>query len=125
MNEPHPNAALQGPVLDLEPEFLRSLPIDNLVGALLALTGEVYILRERLATLEAELGDRALVPAGAIETRELTPDEARERAGDLAAYTHRVLSELAKTRTPTSRIDPGVTKYLATYIELKNAGKMS
>lgn len=122
MTDPMRHAALDGPVLDVEPDFLRSLPIDNLVGALLALTSEVYILRERLATLEAELGERGIVPPGAVENRRPEPDEARERAADLAAYTHRVLSELARTRVPTSQIDPGVERYLATYRDLAKPG---
>ena len=47
-------ASLQGPVTDTEPDFLHDVPMDNAVGAIMALTAEVYLLRERLATLEAE-----------------------------------------------------------------------
>ncbi len=105
-------AALQRPVTTLEPDFLKALPVDNLVGALVALTSEVYILRERLQTLEAELATRRVLPAGAVENHVDTPQEQQQRAADLAAYTNRVLSELARNRVPVSTIDPGVEKYL-------------
>ena len=39
------NAALQGPITDVEPDFLAALPMDNAVGAIVALTAEVYVLR--------------------------------------------------------------------------------
>jgi hypothetical protein len=106
------NAALQGPVTGLEPDFLRAVPIDNLVGALLALTSEVYVLRERLATLEAELESRRVLASGAVEKHAETPTERDARAADLAAFTRRVLSELARDRKPVSAIDPRVDKYL-------------
>jgi hypothetical protein len=106
------NAALQGPVLGIEPDFLRSLPIDNAVGAIVALTAEVYILRERLATLEAELAARKVLPADAVEQHTGTPAQQLARAADLAAFTRRVLAELARDRVPVSSIDPAVAKFL-------------
>jgi hypothetical protein len=109
---PGTNAALQGPVTGVEPDFLRALPIDNAVGAIVALTAEVWMLRERLATLESELTSRRVLPEGAVEKHAETPDEQRARAEQLAAFTHRVLAELARDRTPVSRIDPDVHKYL-------------
>ena len=63
---PGSNAALQGPVTDVEPDFLHALPMDNAVGAIVALTAEVWMLRERLATLEAELTSRRVLPDGAV-----------------------------------------------------------
>ncbi|MFZ9871866.1 MAG: hypothetical protein ACO3GE_01005 [Steroidobacteraceae bacterium] len=105
-------ASLQGPVTDTEPDFLHDVPMDNAVGAIMALTAEVYLLRERLATLEAELADRKVLPTNAVEQRVDTPEQASARAADLAAYTERIMSELIRDRVPVSRIDPGVTKYL-------------
>lgn len=114
------NAALDGPVIGTEPEFLRALPIDRLVGAVLALTGEVYVLRDRLAGLEAELAERRVVPTDAVERRKLTDAEREARAADLEAFTHRVLSELSRPAEPTSSIDPRVVEYLKTWDELRN-----
>jgi hypothetical protein len=112
------NAALQRPVTNLEPDFLRAVPIDNLVGALVALTSEVYVLRERLQTLEAELSSRRVLPEGAVENHVDSPDEQQRRATDLAAYTNRVLSELARDRVPVSSIDERVAPYLKTHAEV-------
>ncbi|MGA0800044.1 MAG: hypothetical protein ACO3P5_06330 [Steroidobacteraceae bacterium] len=105
-------ASLQGPVTDTEPDFLHDVPMDNAVGAIMALTAEVYMLRERLATLEAELNARKVLPTDAVEQHVDTPEQASARAADLAAYTERIMSELIRDRVPVSRIDPGVTKYL-------------
>jgi hypothetical protein len=105
-------ASLQGPVTDTEPDFLHDVPMDNAVGAIMALTAEVYMLRERLATLEAELTARKVLPTDAVEQHVDTSEQASARAADLAAYTERIMSELIRDRVPVSRIDPGVTKYL-------------
>lgn len=106
--------ALQGPVTDVEPEFAATLPMDNAVGAIVALTAEVYLLRERLGALESELASHKVLPPDAVEKHVDTPEEAQARAADLAAYTQRVLSELTRDRVPVSRIDPDVEKYLRT-----------
>jgi hypothetical protein len=109
---PRTNAALRGPVTDTEPDFLAALPMDNAVGAIVALTAEVYMLRERLGALESELASRKVLPADAVESHVDSPAEAQARAADLAAFTQRVLSELSRDRVPVSLIDPAVAKYL-------------
>ncbi len=106
------NAVLAGPVLGVEPDFLAALPNDNMVGAIVALTAEVWILRDRLAGLEAELAERRVVPAGALERREPTEAERLARQQELSAFTNRVLAELARDRVPNSRIDPDVARHL-------------
>ena len=118
MSEPDFNPVLRGPVTQVEPNFLDAMPKDNIVGALVALTAEVYMLRERLATLESELAARRVLPEGAVEEHVDTPAEQQTRAADVAAFTNRVLSELARGREPVSRIDPAVTRYLKTHAEL-------
>lgn len=107
-----PGAALQGPVTDVEPDFLGAMPMDNAVGAIVALTAEVYLLRERLGALESELASHKVLPADAVENHVDTPEQAQARAADLTAYTQRVLSELTRDRVPVSKIDPDVEKYL-------------
>lgn len=106
------NASLQGPVTGREPDFLEQLPMDNAVGAILALTAEVWLLRERLAALEAELESRKVLPEGAVENHRDSAQQAETRAADLAAYTERVLAELTRNREPVSTIDPGVEGFL-------------
>lgn len=109
------NAALSAPITSQEPDFLRALPMDNAVGAIVALTAEVYLLRERLAGLESQLAARQILPHDAVETHEGNADERAARAADLTAFTERVLSELSRNRVPVSQIDPGVDRYLHSY----------
>ncbi len=118
MNDRPRHAALDGPVLGQEPDFLGALPMDNVVGALVALTGEVYILRERLAALEGELESRRVLPPGAVENHRGPADTEQARQRELAAMTNRVLAELARDRTPTSTVHPEVGKYLRPYADL-------
>jgi hypothetical protein len=65
-----------------------------------------------------------VLPAGAVEQHKGTPAQQQARADDLARYTNRVLSELARDRRPVSTIDPRVAEFLRTHAEL-NAGKPS
>jgi hypothetical protein len=116
---------LAGPVIGQEPDFLRALPMDNAVGAILALSAEIYLLRERLQSLEAELTSRKVLPAGAVENHQPQSDEAQRRQEDLAAFTHRVMSELVRDRRPVSEIHPDVAQYLKTYAQLKTEGKIT
>jgi len=106
------NAALQGPVIDEEPDFLGKLPMDNAVGAIIALTAEVWLLRERLAALEAELESRKVLPEGAVEGHRDSPAAAAKKSADLAAFTQRVFAELTRDRKPVSSIHPEVVEYL-------------
>lgn len=118
------NAALSSPVTTTEPDFLRSLPMDNAVGAIVALTAEVYILRERLAALEAQLTSRQVLPKDGVELHVGNAQEQADRAADLEFFTRRVLSELSRDRVPVSRIDPQVSRYLKTHAETKAARKL-
>jgi len=115
---------LDGPITGTEPEFLRDVPKDNLVGAIVALAAELYVVRERLHTLEAELVGRKVLPAQAVEEHAPREDESRVRQADLGAFVNRVLSELSRPARPTSKVDPAVVQHLATYAELRAAGKL-
>jgi predicted acylesterase/phospholipase RssA len=105
---------LAGPVIGREPDFLSGLSMDNAVGAIVALTAEVYLLRERLHALESELTQRKVLPAGAVENHADSTEDAARVQADLAAFTQRVLAELSRDRTPVSTIHPEVRKYLKT-----------
>jgi hypothetical protein len=103
---------ITGPITDAEPEFVADLPKDNLVGAIVALASELYIVRERLQTLEAELVGRRVLPPNAVEDHVPRDDEARARQADVASFVNRVLSELSRPSQPTSQVDPSVARYL-------------
>jgi hypothetical protein len=100
-----------GPITGPEPDWIHDLPVDNLVNAITALAGEVYILRERQRVMERELARRRVVPAGAVEDQVATPEERESDAADLKAFVARLWSEIARTREPWARVDPKVVKF--------------
>ena len=104
--------ALTGPITGQEPALLKDLPVDNLVGAVTALASEVYILRERLAFMEAELTRRRVLARDAVETFEPTPEEMESIQRGLDAFIERFWSELGRDTASVSHIDPGVETYL-------------
>lgn len=105
-------AALRGPVTDREPLFVHDLSQDNVVGVVTALAAEIWMLRDRLAALERELAARHVLPADAAEHHRDTDEEQRVNQAALADFVNRILGELARDRTPASKIDPGVERYL-------------
>jgi len=102
----------QGPVTGAEPVLIHDLSQDQLVGTILALTQEVYILRERLTALEQVLEAKGGLAPGEVEGFSPGPAGEEARRGDLARFTNRVLSELLPRTAPISNIDPAVQKYL-------------
>jgi hypothetical protein len=100
-----------GPVFGPEPDWIHDLPKDNLVGAITALGGEIYILRERLRAMERELARRNVVPAGAVEQHAPTPEEREADAADLQAFVTRLWTEIARGREPVAQVHPDVVKF--------------
>ena len=95
-----------GPVTDEEPDWLHDLPVDNLVGAITALSGEVYILRERLRAMERELVRRDALSANAVEDHEPTEAERETDQQDLDSFVNRIWSEIMRDRKPVSNVNP-------------------
>jgi len=110
--KPPYQSLLIGPVTDDEPRLLHDVPMDNIVGAMVVLAGEIHRLRERLKALEAELEEAKAIAPGAVERHEWAGDKAEELARELDAFVNRFWAELARDRTPVSHIDPRVKKYL-------------
>ena len=108
----HYKAILEGPVTDREPLLVHDLPADNVVGAVTALAAEIWILRDRLRALERELATRRVLPEDAAENHRDSEEEQRASQAELSAFVNRILAELARDRTPVSKVDPGVERYL-------------
>jgi hypothetical protein len=109
--KPKFKAVKTGPVTGPEPDWLHDVPLDNLVNAITALAGDVYILRDRQRATERELSRRNLLPADAVETHRPTTEEQQADQTDLKAFITRLWSEIARTREPWANVDPAVTKY--------------
>lgn len=97
-------SVLTGPVGTKEPRFLHDLPLDNVVGALIALAGEVYILRDRVQTLEAVLTEAKTIAPDAVENFKESPDKDKARNEDAKKFVNRVLRELHRSDVPVSKI---------------------
>lgn len=97
-------SVLTGPVGTKEPRFLHDLPLDNVVGALIALAGEVYILRDRVQTLEAVLTEAKTIAPDAVENFKESPEKDKARNEDAKKFVNRVLRELHRSDVPVSKI---------------------
>lgn len=73
------------------PAFSDDPQVDRLVAMVMALAGEVSVLRERLDTVERLLADTGALPADAIEAYEPSDAVLEEREQWRAAYLDRVL----------------------------------
>lgn len=101
-----------GPVTDKEPVLLHDLPQDRILSAVVALAGELYMVRDRLQVLEAELEKHDILPPAAVENHEDTAEEAAARTADAQAYADRFWLQLYMSDEPVSHIDPAIKKYL-------------
>jgi hypothetical protein len=97
-------SVLTGPVGTVEPRFLHDLDMDRMVGAFVALCSEVYVLRDRVATLEAVLEDGKVIGKNAIEDFVENAERAKARQEDAKRFVRRVLRELHRSDVPVSHI---------------------
>lgn len=97
-------SVLTGPVGAVEPTFLHDLGMDRMVGAFIALCGEVYTMRDRLATLEAVLEDNRTILKSAVEEYVENAERSKARQDDAKRFVNRVLRELHRSDMPVSHI---------------------
>ena len=100
-----------GPVTGAEPDWIHDLPMDNVVGAITALSAEVYILRERLKAMERELVRSKNLAPDVVENHAPTEDERVADQADLDAFVNRIWTEIMRDRAPVAKVDPGATEY--------------
>ena len=105
-NSPPFKTVKTGPVTGEEPDWIHDLPVDNMVGAITALSAEVYILRERMRAMERELERRDVLSENAIEDHEPTEIEQEADQEDLNAFVHRIWTEIMRDRTTVANVDP-------------------
>ena len=101
-----------GPVTDKEPQLLHDLPQDRILSAIVALAGELYMVRDRVKVLEAELEKHDILPPDAVDNHEDTADQAAVRAADAQAFADRFWQQLYMSDEPVSKVDPAIKKYL-------------
>jgi hypothetical protein len=111
VTEPSFKTVKTGPVTGDEPDWIHDLPVDNMVGAITALSAEVYILKERLRAMERELVRRETLTPNAVEDHEPTEGEREADQKDLDAFVNRIWTEIMRDRTAVAKVDPGAVDY--------------
>ena len=76
-----------------EQTFFADPALDRALGVIMALASEVYVLRDRLRALEAELAARGVLPKGTLDT-EPSPAALAADAADRAAFVAHLLEPL-------------------------------
>ncbi len=77
-----------------EPVFVGDPVVDRLLETVVALTGEVWIERDRRAVLESMLAAKGIVSADEIEQHTLSDAERASREQELSDLVARVLGPL-------------------------------
>jgi len=102
----------KGPVTGSEPVLLHDFPQDKFMAALVTLASELYIVRDRMRVLEAELQKHDILPPDSVDGHRDTPEEEEKRAKDAQAFADRFWLQLTGSDEPVSQIDPKIKKYL-------------
>jgi hypothetical protein len=82
-----------------EQTFFPDPALDRAFGVVMALATEVWVLRDRLAALEAQLAGRALVDRDAL-SREPADDAAREEREAFVAHLLQNLLGVQQAKGP-------------------------
>ncbi len=77
------------------PKQIEHLSHDQVVAALLRLTMEVSVVRDRLATCEALLREHGIFDATAIDQYKASPEEAGERTAERFALIEKIIGDLS------------------------------
>jgi hypothetical protein len=76
-----------------EQTFFADPALDRAFGVVMALATEVYVLRDRVAALEAQLAARGLLDQAALEAGP-SPEELAARAADRDAFVAHLMQHL-------------------------------
>jgi len=76
-----------------EQTFFTDPALDRVLGVVMALAAEVYVLRDRQAALERTLAGRGLVDVAALDA-EPTPEEAAASSADRDAFVAHLMGSM-------------------------------
>lgn len=89
--QPLPGQLLPKKAKGARPQFFADPGMEALVSTLVTLTSEVWVLRERVMTLEHLLADRRVVERGAVDDFTVSGADAENRDAEASAFVARVL----------------------------------
>jgi hypothetical protein len=82
---------MAGKALGKRPDYAKDPLVDKLLSMVMALAGEVSVLRERVDTIERLAGDRGVLSAADIEAYQPDADALAERDGWRSDFLNRLL----------------------------------
>lgn len=97
-------AALPGPVGDTEPVLIHDLDQDRLVGAVVALAGELFVVKDKLDKMQRLLEKAGAIAPGLLEAPETEPAAIEAQQQEAQRFAARILSELHRPSTPIARV---------------------
>jgi hypothetical protein len=107
--QPLPGHLLPKKAKGARPQFFADAGMEALVSTLVTLSSEVWVLRERVLTLERLLADRRVIEGGAVDNYTVSEEEMQVRDTEAAAFVARVLrvfyewrEEIVREETPDS-----------------------
>lgn len=74
--------------------FFRDPDVDRVLGVVMELAGEVYVLRDRLRTLELLLEERGTLTRADVEGHQPSGDERADRVAERDAFIERILAPM-------------------------------
>lgn len=77
-----------------EQTYFADPSIDRIMGVVMALAGEVYVLRDRMRVLEARLSEQGVLAPGALDAWTPTPEQALATQADRDAFVTHLLDNL-------------------------------
>lgn len=77
-----------------EQTFFADPAIDRMMGVMMALAGEVYVLRDRVKCLETLLVKGGALAEGALDAYKPSAEQAREMAADRDAFVGHLMDNL-------------------------------
>lgn len=97
-------AALPGPVGDTEPVLVHDLDQDRLVGAVVALAAELFVVRDKLEKMQRLLEKTGALAPGLLDRPESDPAHIQAQQQEAARFATRILGELHRSSKPIAHV---------------------
>ncbi|HEY3062852.1 MAG TPA: hypothetical protein VGL99_28095 [Chloroflexota bacterium] len=87
--------------------FFRDPAVDRLLGVVMELAAEVYVLRDRVHTLEMVLASSGVLELAAVDSYTPSAEEQKQRLAERDALIARILAPMtAEANSPAPPFEP-------------------
>lgn len=97
-------AALPGPVGDSEPVLVHDLDQDRLVGAIVALSAELFVVRDKLEKLQRVMEKSGALGPGLLDAPETDASLIQAQQQAAQRFAARILGELHRSSKPIAHV---------------------